>query len=141
MNMSTSLDALSNILTCISQPARIRILACIGDNEACVCHLEAALHLSQASISQHLMILRKNGLVVTRRDGRHIYYSLANPKLVTMFHEISNLNGIQLDLPQDSGFQRIFGCPCPICSPDLTPDLVCKKVSANKLKQNSNVGD
>jgi DNA-binding transcriptional ArsR family regulator len=141
MNISPSLDALSDILTCVSQPARIQILVCIGYHEACVCHLEAALHMSQASISQHLMILRKNGLVIARRDGRHIYYSLANPKMVDMFHEISLLNGIRLDLPNNADFIRIPGCPCPMCSPDLDPKLICKTDTVKKSKKTSTAGE
>jgi DNA-binding transcriptional ArsR family regulator len=47
----------------LSNPARLDLLACLRDGEACVCHLEAALGLRQAYISQQLAVLRQAGLV------------------------------------------------------------------------------
>lgn len=54
-------EQISKLLSLIGQPARIQILLIIGAQEACVCHLEAVLGMRQASISQHLMVLRKTG--------------------------------------------------------------------------------
>jgi DNA-binding transcriptional ArsR family regulator len=71
-------EDICKLLALIGQPVRIQILLMVGAGEVCVCHMEAALRMRQASISQHLMILRKAGLVSSRRDGRNIYYRL-NP--------------------------------------------------------------
>lgn len=124
--MSASIINLSETLSCMAQPARIQILLGMEKQEACVCHLEAILGMSQASISQHLMILRKNGLVVTRRDGRHIYYSLCNPSLLEIFREVAAIN--QGETPQllNSTVSPIPGCPCPVCNPEQDPKLACK---------------
>ena len=70
------------MLSLIGQPARIQILLIIGAQEACVCHLEAVLGMRQAGISQHLMALRKAGLVTAQRDGRNIFYHLTHPEVV-----------------------------------------------------------
>ena len=50
---------ISRLLESISKPARIQILLAIGEDEACVCHLEAVLGYRQAYISQQLMALRE----------------------------------------------------------------------------------
>ena len=79
-NISTPVRAeekISKLLSMIGQPARIQILVILGSEEACVCHLEAVMGMRQASISQHLMLLRKAGLVTTQREGRNIFYHLA----------------------------------------------------------------
>ncbi len=107
---------LSELLTCMSQPARIQILLGIGTQEACVCHLEAALGMSQASISQHLMILRKSNLVVTRRDGRHIFYSLGKPALLDVYKLVAITYGIDLSGLENLTFTPIPDCPCPQCN-------------------------
>ncbi len=74
---------------------RIQILLAIGDDEACVCHLEAVTGMRQAVISQHLMLLRKAGLVTPNRAGRNIYYRLKNPDSgVSMIKDTARVNWV-----------------------------------------------
>jgi hypothetical protein len=113
----------------------------IGTQEACVCHLEALLGMTQASISQHLMILRKSGQVTTRRDGRHIYYSLSNPSLLEIFQKVGSLNGIETRQMENRNTSSIPGCPCPICNPGIDPMLACKPATVKKIKNTWNKGD
>ncbi|MFM8368324.1 MAG: ArsR/SmtB family transcription factor, partial [Chloroflexota bacterium] len=63
-------------LEAIASPQRIAILLAIGKGEACVCHLETALGLRQAYISQHLMALRKADILQDRREGRYVFYKI-----------------------------------------------------------------
>jgi len=105
----------------MSQPARIQILLALGAREACVCHLETVLEMSQASISQHLMILRKNELVAARRDGRHIYYRLSDPNLLDVFRKVAQTVEIDLKPLENLNFPIIPGCPCPQCNPQDDP--------------------
>lgn len=60
-NIST-FDEIAHLLQTIGQTARLQILLAIGEGEACVCHLEAALGWRQAYLSQHLMALREAGM-------------------------------------------------------------------------------
>ncbi|MCX6054378.1 MAG: metalloregulator ArsR/SmtB family transcription factor [Chloroflexi bacterium] len=127
-NMTSPLSDLSEALTCMAQPARIQILIALSTHEACVCHLETVLGMSQASISQHLMILRKNRLVVSRRDGRHIYYSPSHPSLIEVFRKVAELQGIKQPPIFETRISPIPDCPCPVCNPELDPKLICKTV-------------
>ncbi len=91
---------ISRLLRAISTPARLQILLAIGTGEACVCHLEEALGLRQAYISQQLMTLRDVGLLQTRREGRFIYYRLKNPELLDLIRlagEIAGVSANQLE--------------------------------------------
>ncbi len=119
---------ISSLFDLISQPARIQILWIIKEQPACVCHLVSALGLRQASISQHLMILRKAGWVVTRRDSRNIYYSLSNPQLINLIREAANLLNVSLDELNQLSMRPLANCPCPQCHPELPPEYSCKSM-------------
>ena len=62
-------DEISNFFQLLSQSIRIQILLVIGEEEACVCHLEAFLGHRQAVISQHLMVWRDPGQFRQRAHG------------------------------------------------------------------------
>jgi ArsR family transcriptional regulator, arsenate/arsenite/antimonite-responsive transcriptional repressor len=64
----------------IADPTRVRIIAALRRGELCVCELVDALEISQSTLSGHLQVLRQTGLVITRKDGRWIYYSLTDRK-------------------------------------------------------------
>jgi ArsR family transcriptional regulator len=114
----------------IGQPARIQILLVISSQEACVCHLEAVLSMRQASISQHLMVLRKAGLVTTQRDGRHIFYCLTRPEVMDVLDCVAQLAGIDPGRLQILAKRPVPGCLCPQCSPGMDPKLICQNKKA-----------
>lgn len=108
-----SSDPLAEVFSLLGQPARLQIVLVIGRGHACVCHLEAVLDLRQAYISQQLMLLRKEGLVKTERCGRHIFYSLGDPRWLDLIEQAARIQGMELpnyDLPE------IEGCKYPNCS-------------------------
>lgn len=118
-------EQISNLLSLISPPARIKILFILSDLDACVCHLEAVLHERQARISQHLMDLRKAGLVTTRRDGRNIYYHLERPEVVTILKQTAQITGIKPESLFALTIRPVKDCPCPDCNPGSDPNSSC----------------
>lgn len=68
----------SDFLKALAHENRLVILCLLSERERSVTELEGLLALSQATVSQQLARLRHEGLVETRRDGRAIYYSLAD---------------------------------------------------------------
>lgn len=68
----------SDFLKALAHENRLVILCLLSERERSVTELEGLLALSQATVSQQLARLRHEGLVETRRDGRTIYYSLAD---------------------------------------------------------------
>ena len=81
----------ADICKTISNPKRQAILDTIRDSELTVSQLIDKTGINQANISQHLAILRSKGVVVTRRDGNNIYYSLADPKIIKAYDLISEV--------------------------------------------------
>jgi DNA-binding transcriptional ArsR family regulator len=121
-------DQISSFFQLLSQSIRIQILLVIGEEEACVCHLEAFLGHRQAVISQHLMVLREAGMVTTRRDGRNIYYRLANPKLLSIIQQAAYQIGITPETFKAIHSKPINQCLCPHCNSTISLDYSPQEV-------------
>ena len=115
-------EQIASPIEAIASPQRVAILLAIGQGEACVCHLEAALGWRQAYISQHLMALRKADILEDRREGRYVFYRLKNTSyldLITASAEVCGLSFETTFLLSNS--QKNPSCECPHCSPVLVP--------------------
>jgi DNA-binding transcriptional ArsR family regulator len=121
-------EQISKLLFLIGQPTRIQILLVLGAQEACVCHLEAVLGVRQASISQHLMVLRKAGLVTSHRDGRNVFYHLTHPEVIDVLQQVAQLTGSIPEAFRTLTVRPVPGCLCPQCNPGLDPLLTCQKI-------------
>ena len=107
-------------LSAIASSQRIAILLAIGNGEACVCHLEAALGWRQAYISQHLMALRKADILQDRRDGRYVYYKLKNAALLNLLVNSAPLSGLSSETVSALiNTQNYPSCVCPHCAPAI----------------------
>jgi len=122
-------EQISKLLSLIGQPARIQILLVIGEQEACVCHLEKALGMRQASISQHLMVLRKADLVTARRDGRNIFYQLKHPEVLAVLQQAGQVTGCNREILASLALRPIPGCTCPDCNPGIDPNVSCQSIT------------
>jgi ArsR family transcriptional regulator len=81
----------ASICKVLADPKRIHILHLLADGERSVGELADLLGVRQANASQHLTLMRERGIVVTRRDGRTIYYRLANPTILqacSIMHQV-----------------------------------------------------
>lgn len=71
-----AIDQATALLKALANDNRLRILCLLDGSELSVTELNQRLALSQSALSQHLAILRREGLVSTRRASQTIYYSL-----------------------------------------------------------------
>ncbi|WGW05786.1 ArsR/SmtB family transcription factor [Tropicibacter oceani] len=76
--MAANAQNAASFLKTLAHEGRLMILCHLGSGEKSVGELEELLGIRQAAVSQMLARLREEGLVQTRRDGKTIYYSLAN---------------------------------------------------------------
>ena len=76
--MSESAREASEFLKALAHESRLQILCKLVDGEKHVSELEEALDIRQSTVSQQLARLRLEGLVTFRRDGKQVFYSLAN---------------------------------------------------------------
>ena len=68
---------METVFKALADKTRLRILALLGNNEVCVCHIHDSLGLPQPTVSRHLAYLRRTGLVDVRRDGVWMHYRVA----------------------------------------------------------------
>jgi DNA-binding transcriptional ArsR family regulator len=75
------LETFETAAKAIADPSRARILKLLEGGELCVCQITTVLALAPATVSKHLAVLKTAGLLQQRRDGKWIYYRLADRKL------------------------------------------------------------
>lgn len=77
--------SLAELFSVFADSTRVRILWAIDRAEMCVCDIAVLLNMTKSAISHQLRVLRENKLVKTRRDGKVIYYSLADDHVKEIF--------------------------------------------------------
>ena len=60
----------------LAHPARLRLLGMLASGELCVCQMTAVLGLAPSTVSQHLSVLARGGLVAERKEGKLVFYRL-----------------------------------------------------------------
>lgn len=68
----------------LGHPARVRVLQLLRGGELSVGALQEVLELDSSSTSQHLGVLRKQGLVTSRKQGTSVYYRVADPRTLEL---------------------------------------------------------
>lgn len=81
------LGALADLFKAFADPTRIRILFVLFEAEVCVCDLAEALGMTPSAVSHQLKLLRGIKLVKSRRDGKSIFYSLADDHVRTIISQ------------------------------------------------------
>lgn len=84
MPEETELYDLAELFKVFGDSTRIRILFVLFEAEVCVCDLAQALQMTQSAISHQLKILKQNKLVKSRREGKSVFYSLADGHVRTI---------------------------------------------------------
>lgn len=79
------------LLRSLAHEDRLLLLCKLSQEEMCVSDLELELGIYQPSLSQHLGVLRRQGLVSTRREGKHIYYRVADEKAMAVLQTLYEL--------------------------------------------------
>ncbi len=78
---------LAELFKIFGDSTRIRILFVLFEAEVCVCDLAEALHMTQSAISHQLKILKNSKLVKSRREGKSVFYSLADGHVRTIIDQ------------------------------------------------------
>lgn len=108
----SQLSHATGVLKATAHPARLRILGMLRLGGLCVCQITAVLGLAVSTASAHLAELKRAGLVVERKDGRWVRYTLADdPAAAALLERVWTLVGddpqVELDLRLVRGLRRI----------------------------------
>lgn len=89
-SMENHAESAASLLKALANPKRLMILYALTSGELKVGVLHERIELSQSALSQHLSVLRQQGLVKTRRHAQTIYYSLADgiaTKIINLLYD------------------------------------------------------
>jgi len=86
--MRANAERISGVMKLLAHPDRMLLLCFLSQREMCVSELEEALDLHQPSLSQQLGVLRNEGVVATRKEGKNVYYSVADPELMQVLKAV-----------------------------------------------------
>ena len=81
---SNYIEAMATLFSVLGDPTRVRLLTALLPGELCVCDLATATRLNRTTVSHQLRILRDHHVVRRRRDGKVVYYSLADTHVTTL---------------------------------------------------------
>lgn len=87
----SQVDTVSGCLKVLSNPDRLKILCVLVDGELNVQQIEVCTDIQQPTLSQQLTVLRNNKIVSTRREGKQIFYQLADPKVLVLMQTLYEL--------------------------------------------------
>lgn len=76
------IHSIGDFFDVLSHPDRIKIVGLLKDTEMDVNQLRDALEISQSRTSQHLRLLKLNGIVTERKEGKHVFYKLKNKNII-----------------------------------------------------------
>jgi ArsR family transcriptional regulator len=91
----------AQICKALADAKRLLILNALRDTELTVGDLASSLELPQATVSQHLAILRQRSLVSSRRNGVNVFYKIANKKVIKAFDLLRDVMTEQLAKEQE----------------------------------------
>ena len=73
----------------LADPNRLRLLSALASQELCVCDLAALTKMSQSAVSHQLRLLKAMRLVSYRREGRNVYYGLADNHVIDLYRGVA----------------------------------------------------
>jgi len=103
-------ESLAGVFQALSDPKRLEIVEMLTEGERCVCDLVKIVGAKQSLLSFHLKILREAGLVISRRRGKWMYYSLNYETFESLKDELHVIT---------ASTQHADTCRCTsVCCPD-----------------------
>lgn len=88
LSMPTA-QRMAELFAVLADPNRLRLLAALANQELCVCDLAAVLKMGESAVSHQLRVLRSMRMVNYRKEGRNVYYSLADSQESELYRSIS----------------------------------------------------
>ena len=89
--MAAHAEEAAHLLRALANPHRLTVLCALAEGELPVGELNARVPLSQSALSQHLAVLRADGVVETRREGQAIHYRLAPGPALAVIRTLHDL--------------------------------------------------
>lgn len=121
---------ITELLRALADESRARIVLALRGQPLCVCQMVELVQLAPSTVSEHLLILKRTGVVTARKEGRWVYYRLVGEGASGATHEATSLLIRLLDTSprakEDGGrLKRIL---------QIDPEELCKRQKAEGVK-------
>ena len=80
-------STVADVFKKLDDPSRLKIFCLLCHCEECVINLSSLMEMSSPAVSHHLKVLRSAGLIVSRREGKEVYYKAADTAVCRTLHE------------------------------------------------------
>jgi DNA-binding transcriptional ArsR family regulator len=91
------LSRIAEVLKAMADPTRLKILHSLQRGERCVSEILEVVGGSQANVSKHLSVLKRAGLVASRRDGLNVFYRIVDPSVFTICRNVCDSLELRVD--------------------------------------------
>lgn len=91
----------ADVFKSLAHPARLKILKMLSTGERCVCEIIPEVSIEQSNLSQHLGILKKQGIVDCRKEGTKVIYFVLYPDILQVVSIVENILLNQLNQSQN----------------------------------------
>ncbi|MBI4524162.1 MAG: winged helix-turn-helix transcriptional regulator [Deltaproteobacteria bacterium] len=94
MNKHSDLPRLereAQFLQALAHPVRLRILDFLGEEEKCGCEIEPHINLDKSTISRHLQILKRAGVLLARKEGVRVLYKIDDRRIMNLRRRVGEL--------------------------------------------------
>lgn len=81
----------ATLLKSLADPTRLKMIYLLKNGELCVCEILEAMDKSQSTISHHLNMMKKENILLTRKEGKWIYYRLADENIIEILENLFNI--------------------------------------------------
>ncbi len=82
---TTDPERIANIFKALGHPTRVKIILLIQNNTKCVCEIHPELDIDMSTLSKHLSVLKKAGVVESEKKGLNVYYTLKMRCVINFF--------------------------------------------------------
>jgi len=79
-----SINQASTAMQAIAHPMRLKILCLVGNQELSVLEIVEAVGTTQSNVSQHLAVLREQGILEARKDANKVFYKVSDARVLKM---------------------------------------------------------
>ncbi len=120
----------ADVFKLMSDPSRTRIFWLLCHGEECVINISAILDLSSPAVSHHLKLLKTAGIIVSRRDGKEVYYSAAKTSRTEVLHGMIE-KIIDVSCPIDGKIEESYSSDSAVSTVNevhslITSNLKCR---------------
>lgn len=103
---------IADILGKMGDAKRVQIFWILCHREECVADLSAIVDMSSPAVSHHLKVLKECGLITGRREGKEVYYSMAENELTKLLHNVTE-EIMAISCPDSAIHPDESACACP----------------------------